>query len=105
MGSPFFARALYQIDRVTVTGQTARYPSSPTLERVFCPTCGTRLFAERLGAARMGIAVALFDDPDSLPPDAHMFTNYKVGWVHLTDGLPQHPEQPPDFVPATTTSP
>ena len=47
MGSPFFARALFKQSALTVEGDTARYPSSEALDRVFCKTCGTRLFAWR----------------------------------------------------------
>lgn len=95
MGSPFFARALYPVAQVTVTGRTGRYPSSPELNRVFCPTCGTRLFAERPAATRMGIAITLFDEPDALPPECHIMVAYKIGWVRIEDGLPQYPELPP----------
>jgi hypothetical protein len=95
MSAPFFARALYPIDQVTVTGKTARHASSPELWRVFCPTCGTRLFAERPSASRVGIALAAFDDPNALPPECHFFVSSKIGWVRLNDDLPQYREWPP----------
>ena len=95
MGSPFFARALFPIDQVSVSGETARYPSSELLWRVFCPRCGTRLFAERPSAQRMGIAVAAFDEPDALPPQCHMFVDFKIAWSSLNDGLQQFPGMAP----------
>jgi hypothetical protein len=95
MGSPFFARALYPLTQVTVTGQTARYASSSALQRVFCPTCGTRLMAERADMGRAGVALALFDDPNALQPDCHFWTSSKVSWMTINDNLPQYPESPP----------
>jgi hypothetical protein len=95
MGSAFFARALFPSAQVTVTGKTARYASSPELLRVFCPVCGTRVMAERPSAARVGLALAAFDDPDALQPDCHFMFAYKVGWMIPGDGLPQYPEWPP----------
>ena len=47
MGSLFFARALFDQKALTVEGETARYASSEALDRVFCKSCGTRLFAWR----------------------------------------------------------
>jgi hypothetical protein len=78
-----------------VTGRTERYASSPALWRVFCPNCGTRLFAERPDAGRVGIAIAAFDAPDDLVPECHSFVAYKVGWVRINDDLPQYPEWAP----------
>jgi hypothetical protein len=95
MGSPFFARAQYPMDQVTVTGRTERYPSSPELWRVFCPTCGTRVLAERPSAGRLGIALAAFDDPNGLAPECHIFVASKLTWVRINDDLPQYAEWPP----------
>jgi hypothetical protein len=95
MGSPFLARALYPMDQVTVTGRTERYPSSSELWRVFCPTCGTRLLAERPSAGRLGIALAAFDHPNGLAPECHMFVASKLAWVRINDDLPQYAEWAP----------
>jgi hypothetical protein len=91
MGSPFFARALFPLDQVSVSGETAHFPSSDLLSRVFCPRCGTSLFAHRPSAQRMGIAVAAFDDPHTLAPQCHMFVDSKIAWSSVDDGLPQFP--------------
>ena len=95
MGSPFFARALFKQSALTVEGDTARYPSSKALDRVFCKTCGTRLFAWRTDGVRAGVALAVFDDRNAFAPTDHMWVTEKMDWVKLDDGLPQYPQMAP----------
>lgn len=95
MAGPYFARALYAASQVTVSGVTARYPSSPQLDRLFCPRCGTRVMADRRGAERVAIALAALDDPGALSPECHMFVDFKLPWEVIADGLPQYPEWAP----------
>ena len=95
MGSPFFARALFEQSALTIEGETASYPSSDQLDRVFCPRCGTRLFAWRKVGTRAGVALAAFDDRNAFAPTAHMWVSEKMDWVRLDDGLPQYPETGP----------
>jgi hypothetical protein len=92
MGSPFFARALFDQKAITVEGSTARYASSEALDRVFCNACGTRLFAWRRNPAVAGVALAAFDDRNAFAPTEHIWVSEKMDWVMLYDGLPQHLE-------------
>lgn len=93
--APFFARALFPQDALTVEGESARYPSSATLERVFCKTCGTRLMSWRTNGTAAGVALATFDDRNAFAPTEHIWVSEKMHWVKLDDGLPQYPEQVP----------
>jgi hypothetical protein len=96
MGSPFFARALFEQSALTIEGETARYPSSDQLDRVFCPRCGTRLFSWRkVGNKRAGVALAALDDRNAFVPTAHMWVTEKMDWVRLDDGLPCYPQTAP----------
>ena len=92
MGSPFFARALYEQSALTVTGDTGRYPSSDRIERVFCTRCGTRLFSWRRDGSAAGVALATFDDRNAFAPTEHIWVSEKIAWVRFDDGLPQHSE-------------
>ena len=94
MGSPFFARALYDQRAITVSGDTGRYASSVFLERVFCKQCGTRLFSWRFNGTAAGVALATFDDRNAFAPTEHIWVSEKIAWVGLDDGLPQYPEGP-----------
>ncbi|WP_257165449.1 GFA family protein [Bradyrhizobium sp. SRS-191] len=93
-GSPFFARALFSHDALTIHGETARHPSSDALDRMFCPRCGTRLFSWRHTRPVVGVALACFDDPNVFSPTEHIWTSAKIGWVEINDALPQFPENP-----------
>ena len=66
MGSPFFARAAFKQSALTVDGETGRYASSDRVDRVFCKTCGTRLFSWRRDGTAAGVALATFDDRNAL---------------------------------------
>jgi hypothetical protein len=95
MGSPFFARALFAQAALTVEGDSARYASSEATDRVFCKTCGTRLFSWRTNGTAVGVALATFDDRNAFTPTEHIWVKEKIGWVKLDDGLPQYPERAP----------
>lgn len=95
MGSPFFARALFDQRALTVEGGTVHYPSSAALERVFCRTCGTRLFSRRTNGTVVGVALAAFDDRNAFTPTEHIWVSEKMGWVKLDDGLLQYPQTVP----------
>lgn len=92
--SPYFARALFAHDALTIEGETARYASSDALDRIFCPTCGTRLFSWRKTRPVVGVALAAFDDRNAFAPTEHIWVSEKMAWLQLNDGLPQHPENP-----------
>ena len=90
MGSPFFARALFNPRALTVEGETGRYPSSDRVDRVFCKTCGTRLFSWRRNGTAVGVALAVFDDRNAFTPTEHIWVSEKLSWVRVDDGLPQY---------------
>jgi hypothetical protein len=93
-GSPFYARALYPQTALEVEGATGSYPSSATLDRVFCKACGTRLFSWRKNGAA-AVALAAFDDRHAFAPTEHIWVSEKMNWVKIDDGLPQYPKGAP----------
>jgi len=95
MGSPFFVRALFDQKALTVSGDTARYASSETLDRVFCKACGTRLFSWRRNGTAASGALAVFDDRNAFAPTEHIWVSEKMDWVRLDDGLLQYPGTKP----------
>lgn len=95
MGSPFFARALFDPRALIVEGATARYPTSEALDREFCGACGTRLFSRRTNGTAVGVALAVFDDRNAFAPTEHIWVSEKIAWVRLDDGLPQFQETVP----------
>lgn len=94
IGAAFNARALYEIDKVAVTGDVARVNSSPGLQRGFCPKCGTTLYSMRESLGVMGLTSGSMDDPSRFAPTEHIWVSSKQPWLKLDDGLPQHPEGP-----------
>lgn len=89
-GGPFFARAIFRAEDITWSGETTSWPSSPRIDRLSCARCGTPMFARPGDApARLGVALATLDDPDTLAPTVHIWVSSKLDWLKLDDGLPQ----------------
>lgn len=88
--APATARALYPHERVRLTGEVGRFPTSATLARLFCRRCGTRVMAWRDPGGVAGVPLAAFDPPLPYPPTAHAFAASRPAWVVIADGLPVH---------------
>ena len=98
-GAAFAINAMIETDRVQlIAGAPAaiKTPSNSGLGQtiVRCPTCQVALWSHYAGAGERVafIRVGTLDDPDSLPPDIHIFTESKQPWVVLPAGTPVAPE-------------
>jgi len=78
----------------TVGAQTI-YRSSEEVARGFCARCGSSLTFSRAGRGNVDICAGTLDDPNGILPQEHIFTDHKLAWLHLDDGLPRHDRFPP----------
>lgn len=59
-----------------------------------CPTCSIALWSYYAGSGERlrYVRVGTLEEPDRLPPDAHVFTASKQPWVVLPEGMPAFEE-------------
>ena len=98
-GAAFAINAMIETDRVQVlSGRPVRVgtPSNSGLGQIIvrCPNCHVAVWSHYAGAGERVafIRVGTLDNPDSLPPDIHIFTESKQPWVVLPVGTPAVPE-------------
>lgn len=70
------------------------YVASNGTTRSFCNQCGSSIGFRTKGATieQLEIAISTFDEDIPIKIDAHIYTNYKVCWNNIADGLPQYGE-------------
>ena len=96
-GSAFMTGAVFPADSVEWTTQKPTlYPSSPGVDRGFCPTCGSSLSFHRPTKGRVALHIGSLDRPEDLdmrePREfeaSHTFFPEKIPWVHVEDDLPR----------------
>jgi hypothetical protein len=94
-GSTSVVNAFFESERVTLLEGAltdhmvaAGSGGSHVIRR--CAQCGTAIWSHypRLGALGTGLRVGTLDDPGAWQPDAVIFTESKMPWVALPEGVP-----------------
>jgi hypothetical protein len=77
---------------VILRGTPKNYQSSPNVVRTFCENCGSPLnYLDSELLDKVEIPIGVFDDPESLVPQEHIWTSRKPSWVLICDDLPRRP--------------
>jgi hypothetical protein len=96
-GAPVLAWATFPEDAFAYTrGAPATYRSSERAGREFCASCGTQIAFREDGATRVDLNLGSLDDPASLPPEYHIWTESRITWFETRDELPRYPDAGPD---------
>jgi len=66
--------------------------TSEGVERGFCGNCGSTITYRNVGRpGEIDIALVSLDDETLARPRMHIWTEDKLPWVTISDGLPQYP--------------
>lgn len=94
-GSTSVVNAFFEADRLTLLrGELTEHELEGGSGRPHticrCSQCGTALWSYygRLGRLSLGVRAGTLDDPDSVTPDVVIFTESKMPWVALPEGIP-----------------
>lgn len=97
-GSAFVIHAVIARDDLAITGETRMADmdtgSGTGAEIHFCPDCGTYIWIRYKYHQVPVIAVraGTLDETSALPPQGHIFTDSKLDWVVVPDGVPAYPK-------------
>ena len=78
------------------TGEPQYYQSSKNAKRGFCKRCGSWVSWKWL-EEKVSLTAGSFDHPEKIEPKWHVFTESKVPWIQLDDGLPGFTRYPPEI--------
>ena len=97
-GSAFVINALVESARVEVLAGPVDIVDTPSAsgqgQRIArCPACRIAVWSHYGGSPQLSfVRVGTLDQPDTFPPDIHIYTSTKLPWVRLPDGVPAVPE-------------
>jgi hypothetical protein len=65
--------------------------SGNTVERGFCPNCGSQLYSRTVEPAGipMRVRAGTLDNPDLQPPQGYIWTESAPAWAHFDPALPR----------------
>lgn len=82
--------AVWQADRVSITGETRSWRLS-TDNRHYCPTCGSSVFGIVDGANEVEVRAGAFDEaPIDLTPSYKLWVTRRERWLVAVDSAEQH---------------
>lgn len=93
--APYAACALMPQDTIAVVvGKPLRYDAvgdnGAVVFREFCGRCGTQLFSGSAAFPQSRtVKIAALDDPGAISPVAHVYTESRIPWACIDDGLPR----------------
>lgn len=91
---------LFPEGSVTFTGEIATIgkiaDSGNSVERGFCPKCGSQLFSRTIepAGAPIRIRMGTLDDTELMAPQNVIWTSSAPGWAVIDPKLPQFPKGP-----------
>jgi len=83
----------FELVKGTTKSFTRPADSGNTIECVFCPECGTRLY-HRPAAERVNVKPGTLDDPSGLRPKLAVWTRRKPDWLAIPEGIRQFEGNP-----------
>ncbi len=75
-------------------GEPARFASSPSCERYFCPNCGAHLaLFTTLSPNSLDVTIATLDHPEHASADRHIWTQSRLPWLEVDPSLPREQQE------------
>lgn len=100
LGSAYAVLASYEMDAVEIEGEVKEIEhrsdvSGRWLRMQFCPACGTTVsHTSEWRPGKRAMTAGTLDDPSWLRIDRHIWTQSKLPWVVIPEGVESHPQGP-----------
>ena len=92
-GAPSVAWVTFRSsDFAFITGEPARFRSTPPVIRTFCRKCGTPLtYQHQDSPDTIDVTTVTLDLPDNFAPAREIWIEHKLAWESLNDTVPHYP--------------
>lgn len=99
-GTAHAAHLLVQADSIRIEGEVSGYDhhadSGHAITRMFCPTCGTHVYALNSGLpGTIGIRASTLDNPETFAPQFAVYASRAPSWDPVSAQIPAFDEMPP----------